>query len=565
MKRVFLVFALLAVALIAPAANAAPEKRVALVVGVSHYQNVPGLTNPANDARLVGTTLEKLDFDVQTLIDPDYETMKRGLRDFGLRVEGAKVALFYFAGHGLQVSGRNYLLPVDAALAREPDLRYETFDIQAVLDEMDAPGKIDLIFLDACRDDPFAQKLAGNLGNRSVTIGQGLAEVQTQTAGTLIAYATAPGTVARDGADRNSPFTAALVRHLPEPATDVRKILQEVRSEVQSATNGGQRPWVAENLDADFYFVPAPSQPPPPPPQVALQTPNQPTRGLSLPGPIPEPGSPEIVFWQTIENSRNPADYQAYIQQFPRGIFVPLARVRLASFSLQPPVQQPTITQQRPVQTPNGDETSWSDADRRAVQSALTALGDYQGPINGNFGPSMRPPILHWQAFEGLDPTGTLTPQQRDRILREADLQATLLKVGTKSPRGTPAGNVKGAEARFNRGVAFEHGTGQPKDPAEAAYWYALAATDDWPVAYTNLGTLYVHGQGKAQNVEAARRLWLTAAALGDGTAMFNLGALAETGFGGQLTDLAAAKRWYSRGAENRHADSAAALQRLGG
>ena len=194
-------------------ANAhAGEKRVALAIGVERYQNAPPLTNPANDARLIGVSLEKLGFDVQTVTDPDYETMKRALRDFGRRLEGASVAAFYYAGHGMQVAGRNFLLPTDAALLREADLRYEAFELQAVLDEMDSPGRTNIIFLDACRDNPLRDAFTRRLGSRGMTVGQGLAPVETQSGGLLIAYATAPGSVAMDGDGTNSPFTAALAR-----------------------------------------------------------------------------------------------------------------------------------------------------------------------------------------------------------------------------------------------------------------------------------------------------------------------------------------------------------------
>ncbi len=177
----------------------------------------------------------------------------------------------------------------------------------------------------------------------------------------------------------------------------------------------------------------------------------------------------------------------------------------------------------------------------------------------------MRDAILLWQAFQGIEETGTLTAQQRDRVLREAERQAALLRVPANSTRGTAADSIKAAQERFRRGAAFERGEGQPKDVAEAAYWYALAASGGWAAAFTNLGTLHARGSGvPGPDIGAARLLWLTAAALGDGTAMFNLGALAERGFEGP-PDLAQAKRWYERGAERKHPASAEALRRLGG
>ena len=525
------------------AGHAAMEKRVALVIGVGRYQHAPALTNPANDVRLIGPALRKLDFDVQIVIDPDYETLKQALRDFGRRLDGAKVALFFYAGHGVQVSGRNYLLPVNAALIREPDLRYEAFDVQAVLDEMDAPGRVNLVFLDACRDNPLSRSLAARMGGRSGAVDRGLARIETQTGGTLIAYATAPGDVAADG-DKNSPFTAALARHIATPGLDVRQMLTRVRGDVQAATSGKQRPWVNESLDADFYFVPLSVEPSAP---VLTPAPPAAVTGSGTTALV----SPEIVFWQSIAGSRDPADFEAYLKQFPQGSFASLAHVRLASLP------------QRLTSVPPAEDAAWSDAERRAAQTALTVLGHYRGAINGDLASATRPAIRAWQMFEGMEATSRLTVAQRDRLSRDAAEQAALLKTGEASPRGTPAGGVKGAAARFNRGAAFERGGGrQPRDLAEAAYWYALAAADGWAAAYTNLGTL--HARSEKPDLEAARRLWLAAAARGEGTALFNLGALAEKGMGGPANP-GLAKLWYGRGAERRHAASTAALKRLGG
>jgi hypothetical protein len=310
MRPLSLLCALLLTIVVCGAARAAGEKRVALIIGIGKYQNAPELINPPNDARLIGPVLEKLGFEVSVVIDPDYDTMKRALRDFGQRLEGAKVALFYYAGHGLQVAGRNYLLPVSVTLSREADLWYDAFDVQAVLDEMDAPGRTNLVFLDACRDNPLARSFAGRLGARGIAVGQGLAPIETQSRGTLIAYATAPGNVAMDGDGANSPFTTALVRHIATPGLDVRQMLTRVRADVQTATQTMQRPWVSESMDTDFYFVPLPKDP------VATM-------------------SSEVVFWQSITGSTNPADFQAYIQQFPQGSFAKLAGIRIASLANQ--------------------------------------------------------------------------------------------------------------------------------------------------------------------------------------------------------------------------------------
>jgi peptidoglycan hydrolase-like protein with peptidoglycan-binding domain len=535
-RKLALACLVLLAALVPGTGWAGPEKRVALVIGVARYQNAPALANPANDARLVGPALKKLGFDVQIVVDPTYETFKDALRDFGRRLDGARVALFYYAGHGLQAAGRNYLLPVNATLSRETDLRYEAFDVQAVLDEMDTPGRINLIFLDACRDNPFARSLASSMGGRSSVSSRGLAAIDTQSGGALIAFATAPGDVASDG-DTDSPFTTALVHHIATPGLDIRQMLTRVRADVQTATSGRQRPWVNESLDADFYFVPRPEPAAPA---------------------VPEPGvgnfaSPEIVFWQSIVRSRDPADFEAYIQQFPQGSFAALARLRLASLSQHPDPGGRA--------SPPSEEPAWAETERRAVQTDLAALGHYRGPINGDLASGTRPAIRTWQSFEGEETTGRLTDEQRDRIRREARDLAAVLQVEDTSPNGTPRNSLKGATARFSRAVTLERGVRQPKDLVEAAYWYALAAGDGWAAAFTNLGTL--RARAPKPDLEAARRLWLAAAAREETTALFNLGALAEKGIGGPV-DTGLARRWYSLGADHKDTASAAALKRLG-
>jgi serine/threonine protein kinase/TPR repeat protein len=221
--------------------------------------------------------------------------------------------------------------------------------------------------------------------------------------------------------------------------------------------------------------------------------------------------------------------------------------------------RQPTTT------AASSDDTTWSDVERRQVQSALTSLGYYRGPISGGFDPDTRSAIHRWEAFTGAPESDRLSNAQRDQILRDAENLAALLKVSAQSPRGTFADSWKGAQARFTRGSAFERGDGQPKDLAEAGYWYTLAATDGSADAFTNLGTLHANGSGLGQpDLDGAKRLWMTAGALGQGKALFNLGVLAESGIGGPA-DKGVAKRWYARGAERKDTASVAALKRLGG
>jgi TPR repeat protein len=214
-------------------------------------------------------------------------------------------------------------------------------------------------------------------------------------------------------------------------------------------------------------------------------------------------------------------------------------------------------------------EIAGTEAEWRDVQAALLVLGHYRGPLDGAFSAATRAAVAHWQSFEGHDETGRLdraqfNAVQQDSRLLDRELN-TALRFGGASPKGTPPDTIKGAEARFNRATAFEQGVGQTKDPAEAAFWYALAAKDGWPAAYTNLGTLYARGQGVGTaSPYLARAFWKAAAALGEATAMFDLGVQAEKGLGVPV-DLPQAKQWYGRGVERHNAASAAALKRLNG
>jgi uncharacterized caspase-like protein len=242
-------------ALLLMCAPAKAEKRVALIVGNTHYEHCPALSNPVNDANDIAAALKRLGFEVLLGLDLDKRAFDLKVRDFARTLNDADTALFFYAGHGLQVSLQNYLVPVDAAIESEPDLDFEGVRLDLVLKhmELNREGKTNIVFLDACRDNPFTENLARTMGTRAVSIGHGLAPVQTGV-GTFIAYSTQPGNVAADGAGRNSPFAAALKRHIAEPGRDLTAIMIEVRKDVLEETRGRQVPWDHSALTQDFYF-----------------------------------------------------------------------------------------------------------------------------------------------------------------------------------------------------------------------------------------------------------------------------------------------------------------------
>ncbi len=287
-------------------------RRVALVVGNSNYRSVATLVNPSNDSRLVARTLRSLGF---TLVggreqnDLDKPHFDRAIENFGNQIHGADVALFYYAGHGVQVRGSNYLIPIDANPTRESDVDFQLVDSETVLHQMeDAKTRLNVIVLDACRNNPF-----GGRGLRAV--GGGLAQMQAPE-GTLISYATQPGNVASDGDKGDSPFTLALAHQIQQPGYDIFRVFNQVGLEVERQTNKEQQPWVSNSpIDGDFYFAGPPGEP------------------SGVVSGVPDA---DVVFWQSIERSRNAADYRAYLSEFPVGRFAALARLRATKYEPLP-------------------------------------------------------------------------------------------------------------------------------------------------------------------------------------------------------------------------------------
>ena len=241
---------------IGAAAASAAERRVALVIGNSAYRNAAPLANPIGDATAVGAALERLGFAVEVALDADQLRMREAVRALGIRAEQADVALVFYAGHGIQVGGENYLLPVDARLARERDLLYEALPLKLLLDEVAQAGKLGLVLLDACRDNPLAERLRDALGPLHVNqIGRGLARVEVLPSDTLVAFSTKPGDVAVDGSGEHSPYTAALLQHIEEPGLELGLLLRKVRDTVLAITANRQEPRDYSALGAEpFYF-----------------------------------------------------------------------------------------------------------------------------------------------------------------------------------------------------------------------------------------------------------------------------------------------------------------------
>ncbi len=336
----------LVVCIVALSVPALAEKRLALVIGNGAYKHAPALANPKNDAEAMTAALKRLKFEVIAGLDLDEVSTRRLLREFSEKLDGfgkEDVAVLFYAGHGLQVNGRNYLVPVDAKLERERDLDFQAVAFDFVQQLMEKTGQTNIVLLDSCRDNPLARTLARGMGTRSA-IGRGLAEMRGIN-DTLIVYATNPGNVALDGKEKHSPFTEALLKHIEQPGLEVRHMISQVRAAVIAATRGQQVPWEAASLTRQVYLMAA----------------------------APAPPDVEVAFWNSIRDSRNLADFRAYLQRYPQGVFAELAKIRVAELE-----RVAADAERRKDADAKGEaeRKAREEADRKRVQAeALARIG----------------------------------------------------------------------------------------------------------------------------------------------------------------------------------------------
>lgn len=305
----------LAAALLLMGQPAFAAKRVALVVGNSAYQNVARLSNPANDAAAVAATFKDAGFDVVDLRrDLKITEMRRALRDFADQSRDADVAVIYYAGHGIEIEGTNYLIPVDATLERDTDAYDEAFSLDRVLVTIEPAKQLRLVILDACRDNPFAKIMKRTIASRA--IGHGLAKVEPTSPNTLIAYAAKAGSTASDGDSKNSPFTTALVKYIVTPGLDVRKAFGFVRDDVLKNTSNKQEPYVYGSLGGD-------------------DVPLVPSRSLSTAPPAPTPQADMRRDYELAVQVGNKDALNAFLAQYPDGFYSNLAKVQIAKLAAE--------------------------------------------------------------------------------------------------------------------------------------------------------------------------------------------------------------------------------------
>ncbi|WP_458309288.1 caspase family protein [Bradyrhizobium sp. 195] len=296
-------------------APAQAEKRVALVIGNSAYKSAPKLGNPVNDATLMGGMFRKAGFDtVDVRQDLNAPEMRKALREFGARTRDADVAIVYYAGHGLEVDGTNYLIPIDAALETDTDVYDEAVPIDRVLVSIEPAKQLRLVILDACRDNPFSKTMKRTVASRA--IGRGLAKVEPTSPNTMIAFAAKAGSTASDGDSRNSPFATALVEHLPKPGLDLRKAFGFVRDDVLRNTGNRQEPYVYGSLGGD-------------------DVPLVQSKPAAVAGPQANPQDSVRRDYELALQAGLREAWEAFLQTYPDGFYANLARVQLKKIAAE--------------------------------------------------------------------------------------------------------------------------------------------------------------------------------------------------------------------------------------
>ncbi len=468
--------------------------RLALVLGNSKYRAVPALGNPANDAADLATALRGMGFDVIEARDGTRDAMANAVRDFSTRLSGADVALFFYAGHGLQMNGENYLVPVDAKIETPADVRFNTVNLTDIQQEMEGTGRANIIILDACRNNPFLEKLAR--GSRAAP-SRGLGRVDASGQGSLIVYSTQPNNVALDGAGRNSPFTSALLKHIATPGIEVRQMLSRVRGDVLAATDQKQTPWDSSSLVGDVYLAAPPAQ---------------------VGG-----GSPPSTSTQPTNASQAAAG----------GV----EQVAAAAPQATPPAAADRVTSPTPQGGAGGPD---SECERAAAPAPPFASPD-QLKIENTHDFAAAVPICEAAVRANPD-------QPRFEFL------LGLAYGGTKNYLAaqrylTKAADAGYAPAQGKLGVYFATGRGVVKDMPRAFELFSKAAAAGEPGAISNLGAMYSNGNFVKKDEARALELYQKAIEAG------NPFALAQTGlmyFYGKGTprDYATAAQYFQQAAD---------------
>ncbi len=438
----------------AASAEVSAGKRVALVIGNAQYKHAVPLANPVKDAKLIAATLRDAGFEVIEGLDLDKTAMQGVIDRFTEASYDADVGLVYYSGHGMQVDGHNYLIPIDAELTAPAHLKTRTVQAEEILASLPPDPSVGILILDACRDNPLSRSLLAALpATRSNAVGTGLAAVQaantgTGTGGTLIAYATDPGAVALDGKGANSPYTIALAKYLASPGVELQSALVKVRGEVTEATMGKQRPWHNASLGREVFLGGKPEAPKSV--AAAPAATSEPAAPVATAAASGEPSSWEIEqrLWDEASKRNSVPHYEVYLDQFPNGRFAAVARLNIDQ------LKEDAAKGEKPVEVASASPTAGVDPSGSAVRTGMTVpdevkslpgteiseaaigldrekrrdlqlrlrtLGFDVGSVDGSIGPRSRRAISEWQTRHSIVASGYLTQQQYTLMTIETD------------------------------------------------------------------------------------------------------------------------------------------------
>jgi uncharacterized caspase-like protein len=428
-------WAMAAIALAASPSSAAVEptdKRVALVIGNGAYQNAVRLDNAVFDARAVADSFRKLGFQVVDGYDLDIDQMRSKVSEFSAALADSKSAVIYYAGHGISVDEENYLIPTDIVLKSPTDLDLNAISVSLLLKQMKRDDRVNVVILDACRDNPFAASLA-RAKTRALVVERGLTRIDGDLArGTLIAFASDPKSTALDGpTGEHSPFTQAFLAHLFDPGVTIDTVMSRVRNDVWEKTGHHQLPWVNTSLIGEYELNPAPAA-------GSAADNAKPSETLAEP-PEGQRHAEENLLWESAQHSNLAADYQAYLAAFPGGVFAQMAKNRIASMESErasaPTPAPQTLAMTEPSSSKDDavkDSVANADTERtlnlgapgeKEVQQRLSAIDLYNGPKTGVLDDATRSALAEWQKKSGFAPTSFLDSAQLAALRADSETE----------------------------------------------------------------------------------------------------------------------------------------------
>ena len=504
----------------------AAQTRTALIIGNGQYTHISKLRNTINDANDMAKTLKKKGFDVILRLNASQREMNKAITLFGktLKRKGG-VGLLYYSGHGVQVGGVNYMLPVEVEVGSPEDLKYEAVHVSRALDAMDSANNgLNIIILDACRNSPFKSRSTG---------GEGLARMKAPR-GSIVAYSTEPGATASDGRGRNGLYTAELLKALNIPNIPVERVFKETLKRVVESSRGKQIPWVSTSFIGDFYFVGGPKK-------------------------EQEFVAPDISMWNIVKNSDSPEDYNFFIKTYPSSLYTPTAKLK-RNILLRDETSASPVSGIEPVQLyaqgqgfiKSGNKEKGARLILRAAEQGYAPAQNHVGNFfnKGEIFDENKAEAFRWYkkaAEQGYAYSiyGIAIFYERGEggVKKSIEKAIDWLIIGAKK---------NDAWSQYLLGKYYFSGIGLERNFTKAAYWYKKAASQNLRIAQFRLGDLYYFGRGVPKSAAEANKWYKKSAKQGYRKAQYFIGVAYDTGDGVQK-DFGQALKWYQKAANAGH------------